>query len=61
MTYVKITLPDGDGWIEPIDRYSQTITEALQNLADDVPCLEIKLRIVEMTEAEYEALPEFQG
>ena len=55
--YVKLTQM-GVSTVQPLDLAIEEIREAFQHaLTTDV----LEIRFVDMTDAEYEALPEFQG
>lgn len=63
MIYIKITRSDTDGsYIQPLDDIQYAIDAELDGAAEwGEPGTKITLELVEMSEEEYEALPEFTG
>ena len=60
MKYVKIHLHGGNGYIQPMSEIATAIDGELDGLQPE-ESVTIRFTPVEMTDEEYEALPEFQG
>jgi hypothetical protein len=59
-TFVKITIPGFNGYVQPIKQLAECVRNELfaMDFGDEVT---LKFKLLKMTKAEYDKLPEWEG
>lgn len=62
MTYIKVTLPgEKNGYIDTVENAKKVIDDMADGADKYADFISFEFTVVEMTQEEFEALPEFRG